>query len=81
MKPIEIKARLTSVFQATFDDPTITLSDMMTAADIPRWDSLSHINLILGVEKAFGVRFTTREVRALKSVGELISLIARKCPE
>ena len=29
----------------------------MTAQDVPAWDSLSHLNMIVAVEKAFGVKF------------------------
>ena len=50
----------------------------MTAADVPTWDSLSNINMIVAVEKAFGVKFSIKEVRNLKNVGELLELIKRK---
>jgi acyl carrier protein len=50
----------------------------MTAEDVPAWDSLSHINMIIAVEKAFGIKFTIKDVRVLKDVGELIELIMKK---
>jgi acyl carrier protein len=50
----------------------------MTAADVPTWDSLSNITMIVGVEKAFGVKLRTKDVRNLKNVGELLELIKRK---
>ena len=42
------------------------------------WDSLSHIDLVMAVEKGFGIRLTTRDVRAMKNVGDLKALIRTK---
>lgn len=80
MIPREIRPRLSAIFQSVFDDSSIEIEDATTASDIAQWDSLTHINLILAIERSFAVRFTTREVRALKSVGDLIVLIQQKTP-
>ena len=74
----EIESRLTAVFQDVFDDPSMVLSDDLTAADVEGWDSLSHIDLIVAVEREFKVRFTTAEVTLLKNVGGLAELIQKK---
>jgi acyl carrier protein len=74
----EIVSRLTPVFRDVFDDDALVVSDGMTAADVPTWDSLSNINMIIAVEKAFGVKFSIKDVRSLKNVGELLDLIKRK---
>jgi acyl carrier protein len=78
MQQDEILARLTEIFRKTFDDDRLTVTHDMTAADVEAWDSLSHINLILAVERAFEIRLTTREVRAMKNVGDFVGLIAKK---
>jgi acyl carrier protein len=78
MQPEELKAKLTSVFREVFDDETIEIHDATSANDIEDWDSLTHVNLIVAAEKAFGVKFTTREVQGLKNVGEFSALIARR---
>lgn len=69
---------LTAVFRQVFDDPVLVLRDDMSAADVKGWDSLNHIDLIVAVERQFKIRFTTREVTALKTVGDLADLTARK---
>jgi len=69
---------LTSVFRGVFDDPTLDLRGDMTAADIENWDSLNHIDLIVAVERKFKIKFTTREVTSLKTVGDLAKLTAKK---
>jgi acyl carrier protein len=69
---------LTDVFRTVFDQPNLILHDAMTAADVENWDSLNHIDLIVAVEKKFKIKFTTREVTGLKTVGDLAELTAKK---
>ncbi|MBF0254362.1 MAG: acyl carrier protein [Candidatus Omnitrophica bacterium] len=73
----EIKPVLNEIFRDIFDDPAIQVREEMTAADVEEWDSLNHINLIMAVEKRFGIKFTTRDVGALKNVGDFIRLIQK----
>jgi len=54
------------------------IDDETTAAEVPGWDSLSHVNVILAVEKAFGVRFSNVEVLKLNSIGDLQRLLDSK---
>ena len=54
------------------------ISEVTVADDVPGWDSLSHVNVILAVEKHFGVHFKSREVLTLKSVGDLQRLVDLK---
>jgi acyl carrier protein len=56
----------------------LTLSKATTAQDVDGWDSLMHINLIVAIEREFKIRFTTKEITALRNVGDLIDVIARK---
>jgi acyl carrier protein len=78
METNEIVSRLTPIFRDVFNDDALVVSEGMTAADVPTWDSLSNINMIIAVEKAFGAKFSIKDVRNLKNVGELIALIKRK---
>lgn len=74
----EIYAKLNEVFQDVFDDDTITVNDATTADDIEDWDSLEHINLIVAVENAFGVKFNMGQVNGMKNVGEMVDIIQEK---
>lgn len=74
----DIQDKLQAIFRAVFDNHAIVIRDDMTAADVPEWDSLNHINLIVAVEKEFGIKFTTREVYAANTIGEFIDMLARK---
>jgi acyl carrier protein len=69
---------LTRVFREVFDDDELVLRPELTADDVDGWDSLSHIRMILAVQKAFGVKFTAAEMSRLKNVGDLIALTKLK---
>jgi acyl carrier protein len=70
--------QLTDVFRSVFNDETIELADQLTADDIDGWDSIAHINLIFAVEEAFGVTFSTSDLKTLASVGDLRKLIEKR---
>src|SRR5262245_57330334 len=57
------------------DDDAVVLTEATTAADVPGWDSFNHINLVVAVEKSFGVRFRTHEIENLRNVGEFVDMI------
>ncbi len=80
MEPI--RSELQDVFRQVFDDDEIVLSDSTTADDIDGWDSMMHINLIIGMEKRFGVKFAAAEIAGMKAegqnVGTLVQLLGRK---
>jgi len=78
MEKDEVQMKLTSIFRDTFVNDNLQIGETTTAQDVPEWDSLAHINLIMAVEKGFGISLTTREIRAMKNVGDFINLIQKK---
>ena len=78
MTDADLRDRLTSVFRDVFDDPSIAIFDGMTAADVEGWDSLTHVTLIVAAEKAFDVKFSTRDIQSLHNVGGFVALIRKK---
>ena len=75
---MEIARKIEEIFRDFFDDDKINITDEMTADEVEEWDSISHIGLVLAVEKEFGVQFTTFEMSNFENVGELISLVGEK---
>jgi acyl carrier protein len=65
--------RLQGVFRDVFDDETIVLHGNTTAADIPGWDSLNQIKIIIACERALGIRLKPREINALENVDEMVN--------
>lgn len=59
-------------------DDDFELTPDTSADDIDEWDSLSHIRLVVAVERQFGVKFKNSEIEGLKNVGEFVSVIDSK---
>jgi acyl carrier protein len=78
----ELRGDLEQVFREVFGDDGIELRAETTADDIDGWDSLAHIDLIVAVERRFGVKFATAEISALKeegqNVGSMLAQLSRK---
>ena len=69
--------RITDVLRNVFQDDELQVTETTTAADVQGWDSLMHVTLIINLEKAFGLRFASAEITALKTVGDLARLVRR----
>lgn len=78
MEKIEITKKLTSVFRKVFNDDNLELKDELTANDVDRWDSLSHMILISEIENDFSIKFKLKELNKMRNVGDMIDLILSK---
>ena len=72
---------LQPVFREVFDDDTIVLTSETNAEMIEDWDSLSHIRLVIAIEKKFGIKFSYDELQNMKNVGDAAEIINRKLSE
>jgi acyl carrier protein len=77
-----IRDDLQAIFRTVFDDDQIVLSSTTSANDIVGWDSMMHINLIIAIEKHFGLKFAAAEIAGTRVEGQntdtLVDLIQRK---
>ena len=80
MNQAEIIAKLQTIFDTVFLE-AVVLTPATNAKDVPEWDSLTHISLMVAVEKAFSVRFRVGEVENTKNVGEFADLILKRKQE
>tara|TARA_Y100000588_G_scaffold96472_1_gene104507 strand:+ start:6443 stop:6682 length:240 start_codon:yes stop_codon:yes gene_type:complete len=69
---------LIEIFRILFNNNTLILNDDTVASDVPGWDSVNHINLMISIEEEFGVKFTNNEVATMQNFGELKILLNRK---
>jgi acyl carrier protein len=67
-----------AVFREVFQSEDLVLTPETTARDVPEWDSFNHINLIMGLEMAFDISFSTDEIAAMANVGDLVKILAGK---
>lgn len=75
---MDILKELQPIFQDVFDDEDLVVTNESNAENIEDWDSLSHIRLVVAIEKQFGIKFAFGELQGLKNVGEMITLIEKK---
>jgi len=80
MTQAEVIAKLQTIFDTVFLEPVL-LTPAISANDVPEWDSLTHISLMVSVEKAFNVRFRVGEVENAKNVGAFATLISKRQQE
>ena len=75
------RSTIQDVFRDVFEDDTIHLRDDLTAADVENWDSIHHVEMIIAVEEALGIRFATAEVARLKQPGQSAGTLIRMVEE
>ena len=78
MNSNEILPQIVDIMRDLLDDELIELSPKTTADDVKGWDSVLHINLIVGIEQRFKIKFKTAELEELKDVGHLVHAIEEK---
>lgn len=78
MEVNEILKQVNTIFIDVLDEENIRIDRTTTANDIDEWDSLTHIQLVVAIEKQFKIRFTSREIQSWKNVGEMIDCIETK---
>ena len=74
----QILGQITEVMRDLFDEYDGPITRDTSARDVPQWDSLAHVQLMVMVEQALRVKFTTGEIQGLSSLGDLIDLVERK---
>jgi acyl carrier protein len=72
---VTILERLNQIFREVFDDESLVVEPTTTARDVDGWDSLMHVTLLVNVERAFQLKFTSSEIGRLQNVGQLVELI------
>lgn len=78
MQKEDLLLKVQDIFRDVLDDEEIVLSETSTAEDVEGWDSLTHIQLIVAIEKKFKIKFTSKEILSWKNVGELVDCLASK---
>jgi acyl carrier protein len=75
MDESQIYSRMADIFEDVFDEDSIEVKPELSAKDVDGWDSLTHVRLLLTIEKTFKIKFSTSEIGNLENVGALVKLI------
>jgi acyl carrier protein len=81
MSDQDLIARVDGVFRKVFKNEAIAVQRETTAKDIAGWDSITHLDIISGMEEEFGVEITGFEVMNMSNVGDLYDLLTQKLVE
>jgi acyl carrier protein len=71
----EILARITTIVRDVVGDDTIMLTMNTAAQDVPGWDSMAHINIIVAIEHEFKIKFKTALLEEAQNTGDLVKMI------
>lgn len=69
---------IATVFEDVMDVDPATISEASTGNEIEEWDSLSHVRLMIAIERKFALRFSNAEIEAMQSVRDAIDLVLKK---
>ena len=78
MSGVETLDQVRTIMMDVFELDQLSISESTTAHDLEQWNSLSHIRLIVAIERAFKIRFSNAEIERLKDVGDLVRHIDAK---
>ena len=78
-RPIPVDSeKLTEIFKETLDLDNVVLEETTQADDIDEWDSLTHIMLVVAIEKHFEIRFSSNEIQNWSKLGGMVDTILSK---
>ncbi len=78
MERNEVLNQLNNIYNDILDAEGIALTDATTADQVDGWDSLTHIELVVAIEKHFKCRFSSKEIQSWNNVGEMVDSILSK---
>jgi acyl carrier protein len=76
MSETRIMPELVQILRDLLDAPDLVVRPETTASDVPGWDSMKHIMIVMAVQEKFGIRLKPREIDRLRNVGDLAAAIA-----
>ncbi len=74
----EVLTDIQTIARTTFRRPDLNLDRSSSANDVAEWDSMSHMRLIVGVEKHFKIKLTLVDLAGLENVGDLVDSVIKK---
>ncbi len=73
-----ILTQINEIFIDTLDNEALVIEETTEAGDVDDWDSLTHIMLVVAIEKQFKIRFTSKEIQSWSNIGAMIDTISTK---
>jgi acyl carrier protein len=74
----EIWDELVAAIREEIGDPSVEVMPAMTASDIPGWDSLAHVRIVINVEDRTNGIIDIHDTYKAATVGELADIVAAR---
>ena len=73
---MEIKVKIEKIIRNKFK---IKDKNLILSSDyVEKWDSLSHLALMLAIEEEFSVKFSQKEIIMMTNISEIIRVLKNK---
>ena len=78
MNQEEVLEAIQTLFIKVFERDDIVVTRETSAKDVDEWDSLTQIDLVVSMEKKFGIKFSLDELIEFQNVGDAVDFIVNK---
>ena len=78
MDRVVLLEKISEIVMDVTDAEDVVLTDSSVPADVEDWDSLNHIQIVVEIEKEYGIRFSTQEIQSFQNVGDVANMIEQK---
>lgn len=68
--------KLEKIFSEVFALPADSVHDGLALRDIPQWDSMAHMMLIVRIEETWNIQFSGDEIADIKTIGDARQIVA-----
>ena len=75
---MSLEQRLFDLIAQHFNIQNETLNENTVAGDVIGWDSLSHAELLIKIEKEFKIEFNLMDMMNMNNLGELTEIVINK---
>jgi acyl carrier protein len=69
--------KLKKIMSGVFRVPEYMISDEANMIDLPGWDSLSHMNLIIEIEHQFEIQLSGDDIAEMQSIPKIVEILNR----
>ena len=71
-------SRVANVFNQAFAVPAEDITRTTVPDDVPKWDSIGHMNMVSVLEKEFGLQFEVDEIMEMATVQNILDILAAR---
>lgn len=70
--------KIKNVMSIVFGIDSSEINNETSPDSIDKWDSLSHMNLIVALEEEFNIEFEVEEISELMNIKSILEIISKK---